>query len=576
MARFFVDRPVFAWVVALIIALAGVLSIKGLPIAQYPNIAPPSIAVTATYPGASAQILEDTVTAVIEQEMNGAEGLLNMYSTSESAGTASITLTFEPGTDVDLASVEVQNRLKRVESRLPAEVRAQGVREERATRNFLLFVILKSTDGSLNRTDLASYATASLLDPLRRVEGVGEVQLFGSEYAMRIWLDPARLTGLNLTPLDVTTAIRDQNVQVAGGQLGALPAIPGQQLNATIVVPAARLSDAEQFRNIILRANPDGSVVRLGDVARVELGAADYTVEARLNGNAVAGMGIKLTPTANALETAEAVKARMAELKAYFPQGVDYDVPYDTSKFIQISIEEVIKTLVEAIILVFLVMYLFLQNLRATLIPTIVVPVALLGTLGAMLAFGFSINVLTLFGMVLAIGILVDDAIVVVENVERIMTEEGLPPREATRKAMGQITGAIIGITLVLIAVFIPMAFFAGSVGNIYRQFSLSLVASMVFSAILALSLTPALSAPLLKPIKPGEHQEKRGFFGWFNRGFARTTSGYKGVVANIINRSGRYMVVYGLIVVVAGLLFARLPSSFLPDEDQGYFLNVI
>ncbi|HEX4870003.1 MAG TPA: efflux RND transporter permease subunit [Moraxellaceae bacterium] len=576
MARFFVDRPVFAWVVALIIALAGLLSIKGLPIAQYPTIAPPSIAVTATYPGASARTLEDSVTAIIEQEMNGADGLLNMYSTSESSGTASITLTFKPGTDIDLASVEVQNRLKRVESRLPAEVRAQGVRVDRAARNFLMFVILKSTDGSLNRTDLASYASASILDPLRRVEGVGDVQLFGAEYAMRIWLDPARLTGLRLTPLDVTSAIRDQNVQVAGGELGGLPAIKGQQLNATIVVPASRLSTPEQFGNIILRANPDGSVVRLADVARIELGAADYSVEARLNGHAVAGLGIKLTPTANALATATAVKERMEELSKYFPQGVGYEVPYDTSKFIKISIEEVLKTLVEAIILVFLVMYLFLQNLRATLIPTIVVPVALLGTLAAMLAFGFSINVLTMFGMVLAIGILVDDAIVVVENVERIMSEEGLSPREATRKAMGQITGAIVGITLVLIAVFIPMAFFAGSVGNIYRQFSLSLVASMVFSALLALSLTPALCATLLKPIAPGEHHEKGGFFGWFNRAFARTSQGYRGVVERIIGRAGRYMAIYGVIVLAVGLLFARLPSSFLPEEDQGYFLNII
>ncbi|HET8731447.1 MAG TPA: efflux RND transporter permease subunit [Moraxellaceae bacterium] len=576
MARFFVDRPVFAWVVALIIALAGLLSIKSLPIAQYPTIAPPSIAVTATYPGASARTLEDSVTAVIEQEMNGADGLLNIYSTSESSGTATITLTFKPGTNIDLASVDVQNRLKRVDARLPAEVRAQGVRVDRAARNFLMFVILKSTDGSLNRTDLATYATASILDPIRRVDGVGDVQLFGAEYAMRIWLDPARLTGLKLTPQDVAHAIQDQNVQVTGGELGGMPAIKGQQLNATIVVPGSRLSTPEQFSKIILRANPDGSVVRLGDVARVELGASDYSVEARLNGHAVAGLGVKLTPTANALATATAVKDRMEQLSKYFPRGVGYEVPYDTSKFIKISIEEVVKTLVEAILLVFLVMYLFLQNLRATLIPTIGVPVALLGTLAAMLAFGFSINVLTMFGMVLAIGILVDDAIVVVENVERIMSEEGLPPREATRKAMGQITGAIIGITLVLIAVFIPMAFFAGSVGNIYRQFSLSLVASMVFSATLALSLTPALCATLLKPMRAGEHHEKGGFFGAFNRAFARTSHGYRGVVERIIGRAGRYMAIYAVIVVAMGLLFARLPSSFLPEEDQGYFLNVI
>ncbi|MGB4342756.1 MAG: efflux RND transporter permease subunit, partial [Moraxellaceae bacterium] len=449
MASFFVDRPVFAWVIALIIALAGILSIRGLPVSQYPSIAPPAIAVSASYPGASAQTLEDTVTAVIEQEMNGAEGLQYMYSTSESSGTASITLSFKPGVDINMASVEVQNRLKRVESRLPAEVRAQGIRVDKAANNFLMFVILASTDGKLSRTDLANYASASIIDPLRRVEGVGDVTLFGSEYAMRIWLEPAKLTGFNLTASDVTAAIRDQNVQVTGGALGGLPAVAGQALNATVVVPQSRLSTPEQFGNIILRANPDGSVVRLHDVARVELGAADYSVEARLNGKPVAGMGIKLTPTANALATATAVKAKMAELKPYFLEGMDYKVPYDTSRFVKISIEEVVKTLVEAIILVFLVMYLFLQNLRATIIPTIVVPVALLGTMAAMLVFGFSINVLTMFGMVLAIGILVDDAIVVVENVERIMSEEGLSPREATRKAMGQITGAIIGITLV-------------------------------------------------------------------------------------------------------------------------------
>ncbi|MDO8266480.1 MAG: efflux RND transporter permease subunit [Moraxellaceae bacterium] len=576
MASFFVDRPVFAWVIALIIALAGILSIRGLPVSQYPSIAPPAIAVSASYPGASAQTLEDTVTAVIEQEMNGAEGLQYMYSTSESSGTASITLSFKPGVDINMASVEVQNRLKRVESRLPAEVRAQGIRVDKAANNFLMFVILASTDGKLSRTDLANYASASIIDPLRRVDGVGDVTLFGSEYAMRIWLEPAKLTGFNLTASDVTAAIRDQNVQVTGGALGGLPAVAGQALNATVVVPQSRLSTPEQFGNIILRANPDGSVVRLHDVARVELGAADYSVEARLNGKPVAGMGIKLTPTANALATATAVKAKMAELKPYFLEGMDYKVPYDTSRFVKISIEEVVKTLVEAIILVFLVMYLFLQNLRATIIPTIVVPVALLGTMAAMLVFGFSINVLTMFGMVLAIGILVDDAIVVVENVERIMSEEGLSPREATRKAMGQITGAIIGITLVLVAVFIPMAFFTGSVGNIYRQFSLSLVASIAFSALLALTLTPALCATLLKPIEKGHQHAKSGFFGWFNRSFARTTEGYQGLVARIIGKTGRWMLVYGVILVVVGLLFVRLPSSFLPEEDQGYFLNVI
>ena len=576
MAKFFVDRPVFAWVIALIIVLAGLLSIRSLPVSQYPSIAPPTIAISATYPGASAQTVEDTVTSVIEQEMNGAEGLQYMYSTSESSGSANITLAFKSGMDIDLASVEVQNRLKRVESRLPSEVRSQGVRVDKAGNNFLMFVILANTDGKLTRTDLANYASASILDPLRRVEGVGDITLFGSEYAMRIWLNPARLTGLKMTPADVTAAIRDQNMQVAGGALGGLPAVAGQDLNATVIVPESRLSSPEQFGNIILRANPDGSVVRLSDVARVELGAADYSVEARLNGMPVAGLGVKLAPSANALATATAVRAKMAELSPYFPEGMNYEIPYDTSKFVKISIEEVVKTLIEAIILVFLVMYLFLQNLRATLIPTIVVPVALLGTMAVMLVFGFSINVLTMFGMVLAIGILVDDAIVVVENVERIMVEEGLPPREATRKAMGQISGAIIGMTLVLVAVFIPMAFFSGSVGNIYRQFSLSLVASISFSALLALTLTPALCATLLRPIAKGQQHEKKGFFGWFNRGFARTTTGYQGVVARMLGKAGRYMVIYVLIVVAVGLLFTRLPSSFLPEEDQGYFLSVI
>jgi multidrug efflux pump len=576
MASFFVDRPVFAWVLALIIALGGLLSIRGLPVAQYPTIAPPSIAVSTSYPGASAQTLEDTVTAVIEQEMNGAEGLQYVYSTSDSSGAATVTLTFQPGTDPRLASVDVQNRLKRVESRLPAEVRQQGIRVEKAANNFLMFIILKATQDGLTRTDLANYATANILDQVRRVEGVGDVTLFGSEYAMRIWIDPARLTGLNLATTDVIAALRDQNVQVAGGALGALPSVKGQQLNASIVVPASRLTTPEQFGNIILRASPDGSVARLKDVARIEIGAADYSVEARLNGKPVAGLGIKLAPTANALDTAAGVRAKMDELKGFFPPGMDYEVPYDTTRFIQISIEEVIKTLVEAIILVFLVMYLFLQNLRATIVPTVVVPIALLGTLGAMLAFGFSVNVLTLFGMVLAIGILVDDAIVVVENVERIMSEEGLPAREATRKAMGQISGAIVGITLVLTAVFIPMAFFSGSVGNIYRQFSLSLVASMMFSALLALTLTPALCATLLKQVDAGHHHEKKGFFGWFNRGFSRTSRTYQGMVERIIAKAGRYLLIYGVIVAVVVLMFSRLPSSFLPEEDQGYLVSIV
>lgn len=573
MAKFFVDRPIFAWVISILIMMAGLLSLRGLPIAQYPAVAPPTIAVSATYPGASAKVLEDTVTSAIEQEMNGAEGLQYMFSTSESSGAASVTLSFSPGTNIDIAFVEVQNRLKRVEPRLPSEVRQQGVRIDKANNNFLMFLTL-STTGNQSRADLADYATNNLLDALRRVPGVGQAMLFGGEYAMRIWLDSAKLTGLNLTPGDVTAAIQDQNMQVAGGELGGLPSVAGQQLNATIVVPMSRLTTPEEFGNIILRANADGSVVRLHDVARVEVGASDYSVIARKNGQPVAGIGVQPTPTANALATATAVHEKMDELSQYFPQGVTYDIPYDTTKFVKVSIEEVIKTLLEAIILVFLVMLLFLQNLRATFIPTIVVPVALLGTLTMMFLFGFSINVLTMFGMVLAIGILVDDAIVVVENVERIMSEEGLSPREATRKAMGQISGALVGITLVLTAVFIPMAFFSGSVGNIYRQFTLSLVASILFSVLMAFTLTPALCATLLKPMKHNE--EKKGFAGWFNRSFARTTKRYEGIVGSMVRKTGRYLVIYGVIVAVVGVMYVRLPGSFLPNEDQGYFLTVM
>lgn len=574
MAKFFVDRPIFAWVIAVLIMMAGLLSLRGLPIAQYPSVAPPTIALSATYPGASAKVLEETVTSAIEQEMNGAEGLQYMYSTSESSGSASVTLSFKPGTDINIAFVEVQNRLKRVEPRLPSEVRQQGVRVDKANNNFLMFLTLESSSPNVTRSDLADYATNNVLDALRRVEGVGQATLFGGEYAMRIWLDTARLTGFNLTPSDVTRAIQDQNAQIAGGQLGGLPSLATQQMNATIVVPMSRLTTPEEFGDIILRANADGSVVRLHDVAKVELGASDYSVVARKNGNPVAGIGIQPTPTANALATANAVREKLNELSQYFPEGVHYDVPYDTTKFVKVSIEEVIKTLIEAIILVFLVMLLFLQNLRATFIPTIVVPVALLGTLTMMFLFGFSINVLTMFGMVLAIGILVDDAIVVVENVERIMSEEGLSPREATRKAMGQISGALVGITLVLTAVFIPMAFFSGSVGNIYRQFTLSLVASILFSILMAFTLTPALCATLLKPMKHNE--EKKGFAGWFNRSFARTTNRYEGTVGKMVRKSGRFLLIYALIVAVVGVLYARLPGSFLPNEDQGYFMTVV
>lgn len=575
MAKFFIDRPVFAWVLALIIVLGGLLSIVQLPIAQYPNIAPPTISVTATYPGASAKTLEDSVTSVIEQELNGAPNLLYYNSTSESSGLASITIAFAPGSNIDLNSVEVQNRLKRVEARLPAEVRQQGVRVDKAGNNYMMFLTITSKTGTADAIQLGNYISAQVIDSIRRVPGVGQADLFGTEYAMRIWLDPAKLTGYNLTPLDVTAAVGEQNIQVAVGELGGTPSPKGTELNATVTTES-RLTTPEQFGNILLRTNPDGSSVRIKDVGRVELGGADYSTLARTNGRPSAAIAIKLAPTGNALATATAVRAKMEELSKNFPADYQYTVPYDTSAFVKISIEEVIKTLLEAVVLVFLVMFLFLQNFRATLIPTLVVPIALLGTFGALLAFGFSINVLTMFGMVLAIGILVDDAIVVVENVERIMSEEGLSPREATRKAMGQITGAIVGITLVLTAVFIPMAFFSGSVGNIYRQFSLSLIASMAFSALLALTLTPALCATLLKPVEAGHHHEKGGFFGWFNRTFARASTSYQGVVARILARTGRYLIIYAVIIVGVVVLFKRLPSSFLPDEDQGYMITVV
>ncbi len=574
MAHFFIDRPIFAWVIALAVMLAGAIAITRLPVAQYPSIAPPSLSINATYPGASAQTVEDTVTTLIEQEINGVEGLLYMASSSDAAGSAGITVTFEPGTDLDIASVEVQNRIKAIEPRLPEEVRRQGVRVDKAARNYLMFAAISSTDGTLDRVALGNYATTHLIDQIRRVPGVGQAQLFGTEYAIRVWLNPARLTEFGLGADDIVIAIREQNVQIASGELGGLPAVTGQLLNATVVTDS-RLSTPAEFERILLRTNADGSTVHLSDVATVELAAASYTPEARLNGRPAAAIGIKLLATANALATAKRVRQRLDELSAFFPPGVQYDVPYDTSAFVRISMNEVVLTLFEAIGLVFLVMYLFLQNLRATLIPTVVVPIALLGSFAGMLALGFSINVLTMFGLVLAIGILVDDAIVVIENVERIMHEEHLSPRDATRKAMSQITSAIVGITLVLTAVFIPMAFFGGSVGAIYRQFSLSLVVSMVLSAFMALSLTPALCAHLLKPVT-ATTRRKRGLFSWFNAAFDRTTRGYAATVGYVIRRGGRVLLVYLAIVGAAGWILVHLPSSFLPNEDQGYFLTIV
>jgi multidrug efflux pump len=572
MAQFFIDRPIFAWVIALFIVVLGGVAVTQLPVAQYPSVAPPSIVLTATYPGASAQTLEDSVISVIEQEMNGSPGLIYMESVSQANGVGSITLTFESGTDAALAQVDVQNRLSRASPRLPAAVTQQGVRVDKARANFLLFTILSSDNPAYDPVALGDYASRNVLPEIQRIPGVGQAQLFGTERAMRIWIDPAKLVGFNLTPTDVNTAIRAQNAQVSSGTIGDLPIVQGQTISATVVV-TGQLTTVEQFGNIMLRANTDGSAVRLRDVARIELGAQSYGTSARLNGNPSTGIGVQLSPTGNALATATAVHKRMDELSKYFPHGVKYDIPYDSSKFVKISISQVVETLIEAVVLVFLVMYLFLQNIRYTLIPTVVVPVALMGAFGMMFAFGFSINVLTMFAMVLAVGILVDDAIVVIENVERIMSEEGLSPREATRKAMGQITAALIGITVTLVSVFVPMAFFSGSVGNIYRQFSLVMVSSMLFSVFLALSLTPALCATFLKPVEAGHKHAATGFFGWFNRGFTRTAKSYEGWVASMLKRTGRFMVLFVAIVAVVGLMYTRLPASFLPNEDQGYII---
>ncbi len=572
MARFFIDRPIFAWVIALFILVMGAVSITQLPVAQYPTVAPPSIVISTAYPGASAQTLEDSVISIIEREMNGSPGLIYMESVSQADGTGSITLSFAPGTNAELAQVDVQNRLGRATPRLPAAVTQQGVRVDKSRANFLLFTILSSDNPAYNPVALGDYAARNVLPELQRVDGVGQAQLFGTERAMRVWIDPAKLVGYNLSAADVTAAIRAQNAQVSSGTIGDLPNVPGQGIFATVVVNG-QLSNTEQFGNVVLRANADGSTVRLKDVARLELGAQSYGTSARLNGNPSTGIGVQLSPTGNALATAKAVKARMEELSKFFPPGVKYSIPYDSSKFVDISIKQVVETLIEAMVLVFLVMFLFLQNFRYTVIPTVVVPVALLGTFAVLLAMGFSINVLTMFGMVLVIGIVVDDAIVVVENVERIMSDEGLSPLAATRKAMGQISGAIVGVTVVLVSVFVPLAFFSGSVGNIYRQFSAVMVTSIVFSAFLALSLTPALCATLLKPVQAGHHVEKRGFFGWFNRGFTRTAKGYEGLVARMLRKAGRYLVIYAAIIAAVAWMFNRMPTSFLPAEDQGYLI---
>ena len=571
MAKFFIDRPVFAWVIALFILLAGILAIPNLPISQYPQIAPPTIIVNAMYPGGSAQTVDESVTSLIEQEMNGAENMLYIESQSQSDGQSQVSVTFKNGTNPELAAVDVQNRLKRIEARLPQAVVQQGVTITRARSNLLMFVNLRATNGDVSPVALGDYLARNVINEVKRIPGVGVVQLFGTERAMRIWVDPDKLVGYKLTPTDVVNAIRQQNAQFSAGILGDLPA-PSSQRIATSIIVSGQLSTPEEFGNVMLRALPNGATVRVRDIGKVEIAGQSYGFAARLNGKPIAAIGIQLTPTANALQTAELVRAKMKELKKFFPPGVEYGIPYDTSLFVKISIEEVIKTLLEAVALVFLVMLLFLQSLRYTLIPAIVVPIALMGTFATMSFFGYSINVLTMFGMVLAIGILVDDAIVVVENVERIMAEEGLPPREATIKAMSQITGAIIGITAVLIAVFVPMAFFTGSVGAIYRQFSMSMVSAMVFSAIMAITLTPALCATVLKPIEPGQH-ERKGFFGLFNRFFRRTTASYETGVKKMLRTTGRYMVIYGVIIACVVWMASRMPTSFLPAEDQGYLL---
>ncbi|WP_423807575.1 efflux RND transporter permease subunit [Photobacterium damselae] len=574
MSRFFIGRPIFAWVIAIIIMLAGTMAILTLPVAQYPTIAPPAIQISATYQGASAKTVEDSVTQVIEQNMTGLDNLMYMSSTSDSSGNASITLTFEAGTDPDIAQVQVQNNLQRATSQLPTEVQQLGISVRKSTSSFMSVTAFVSTDNSMTGQDIMDYVSSRVKDPVSRVAGVGDVMVFGTQYAMRIWLDPAKLNSYNLTPIDIVNAIRQQNTQVTVGQIGGAPAVKGQMINATITA-RNRLESVQQFKDILLRVNKDGSQIRIKDVARVELGGESSDFITRFDGKPASGIGIKLATGANALDTQKAVDAKLEELSANFPQGLKMYKAMDTNPFVKLSIEEVVSTLFEAIVLVFLVMYLFLQNIRATLIPTIAVPVVLLGTFGVMAACGFTINTLTMFGLVLAIGLLVDDAIVVVENVERVMSEEGLSPVEATKKSMGQISGALVGVAMVLSAVFVPMAFMTGSTGAIYRQFSLTIVAAMVLSVLVAMILTPALCATMLKA-GDADHGEKKGFFGWFNRIFDRTANGYQSSVAGILKRSGRFVIVYLLLLPVIGWMFKSIPSSFLPNEDQGNFMVMV
>lgn len=575
MAKFFIDRPIFAWVIAIILMMAGALAIWNLPVAQYPTIAPPSVVISANYPGADAKTVQNSVTQIIEQNMNGIDNLMYMSSTSDSSGSASVTLTFQSGTDPDIAQVQVQNKLQLAMPLLPQEVQQQGISVEKSSSSFLMVAGFISEDNTMSQPDIADYVASNIQDPLSRTEGVGDVQLFGSQYAMRIWLDPHKLNNFHLTPLDVIDQIKVQNNQIAAGQLGGMPAVAGQELNASIIAQT-RLQSPQEFGKILLKVQPDGSRVLLRDVAKVELGSENYSTQARFNGKPAAGLGIKLATGANALDVANNIKAELVKLQPFFPQGLKVVYPYDTTPFVKISINEVVKTLLEAVVLVFLVMYLFLQNLRATLIPTIAVPVVLLGTFAILDVFGYSINTLTMFAMVLAIGLLVDDAIVVVENVERVLEEEGLSAKEATKKSMDQIQSALVGIALVLSAVFVPMAFFGGATGAIYRQFSVTIVSAMVLSILVAIILTPALCATILKPVTPGTSHNKGGFFGWFNRLFNKFTHHYTDSVDHMLVKTGRYMAIYLLVVVGMGVLFIQLPTGFIPEEDQGIALTSV
>ncbi|MBA0159941.1 multidrug efflux RND transporter permease AcrD [Pectobacterium versatile] len=575
MANFFVDRPIFAWVLAILLSLCGVLAIKSLPLEQYPDLAPPSVRITASYPGASAQTLENTVTQVIEQSMTGLDNLMYMSSDSSNTGQARVMLTFEAGTDPDEARQQVQNQLQSAIRKLPQEVQQQGVTVSKTGDTNILMVAFVSTDGSMDKQDIADYVATNIQEPISRISGVGEVSAYGSQYAMRIWLDPAKLMDYALTTSDVVRAIESQNSQVSVGQIGGVPSVDNQALNATINAQSL-LETPQQFRDITLRVNQDGSAVTLGNVAEVELGAERYDFLSRFNGQSASGLGVTLASGANELETDKRVRERIEELSQYFPHGLEAKIAFETSPFVKASITDVVKTLFEAVLLVFLVMYLFLQNFRATLIPTIAVPVVLLGTFAVLYAFGFSLNTLTMFAMVLAIGLLVDDAIVVVENVERVMSEEGLSPRDATRKSMGQVQGALVGIALVLSAVFVPMAFFGGTTGAIYRQFSITIVTSMILSVLVAMTLTPALCATLLKPLAKGQHHGRKGFFGWFNQSFTRTSLKYERGVGKILISSGRWLLLYMGIIGIMAFLFFRLPTSFLPQEDRGVFTTQV